>query len=182
MLFLSFFSDYCIWIVASAILLIYFIIDTWVKPKLQAKETKQLLEKLAAEFGYRLGRTEGPADFVLENDDRILYVKALYVPSHSAITINARFTWSLTYGGLFSKVKPGKAYPYQRYLSEIEAFLKWDLASEKPALKVVLICQATEKIQKYLNESEIAIVKPGEKVYDYKFITADRLNEDFRRL
>ncbi len=182
MLFRSFFSDYYIWIIASAVLLAYFLIDMWVKPKLQAKETKRQLEKLAAEFGYRFGNSEGPADYVLENDDRVLYVKAVYVPDHSAITINDRFTWSLTYGGLFSRNQPGKAYPYQRYLSEIETFLKWDLASGKPALKVVLICSRTDKIQKYLNESEIAIVKPGELVYDYKFITAERLNDDFRRL
>lgn len=182
MAFLSFFSDYYIWIIASAILLIYFFVDTWIKPKLQAKETKERLEKLALEFGYQLKEAEAPADFVLENDDRLLYVKTVHVPIHSAITINNRFTWSLTYGGPFSKNQPGKSYPNQRYLTEIEAFLKWDLATAKPGLKVVLICSATDKIQKYLNESEIAIVNPGESVYDYKFITADRLSEDFGRL
>jgi len=182
MLFLSFFSDYYIWIIASVILLGYFFIDSVVKPKLQAKKTKALLEKLAKELGYRLGDSQSPADYVLENDDRILYVKAVYVPDHCAITINNRITWSLNYGGLFFRVQPGKAYPNQRYLSEIEDFLKWDLASEKPSLKVVLISPATDKIQKFLNESEIALVKSGEPVNDYKFITAERLNEDFRLL
>jgi len=182
MVFLSFFSDYYIWIIASTILLIYFIFDTLVKPKLQAKETKERLKKLAMDFGYRLEEAQTPADFVLENDDRVLYLKAVHVPNYSAITINNRFTWSLTYGGLLSKNQPGKAYPNQRYLSEIEAFLKWDLASVKPGLKVVLICPATDKIQKYLNESEIALVNPGESVYDYKFITAERLSEDFGKL
>lgn len=179
--FLSFFSDYYIWIIAGAILLSYFIIDLWVKPKMQARRTKELLEKIADEFGYRLS-VEKPGDYALENDDRILFFKAVYVPDHSTITVNNRFTLCLSYGGFGSRLQAGKAYPQKRYLTEIEDFLKWDATSKKPALKVVLVCSTTEKIQKYLNESEIALVKPGELVYDYKLITADRLSEDFRLL
>jgi hypothetical protein len=49
-------------------------------------------------------------------------------------------------------------------------------------LKLILVYKGTLKVQKYLNESEIAIVKNKEKVYDYKIVNFEELFEHFQDL
>lgn len=99
------------------------------------------------------------------------------IPRKSALTINNAFTFHLFYGGLSKR--PGRRYPYSRYLTEVQSFLKWQPNMDKPFRKVVVLDPSTEKIQKYLNESELALVPEGEKVYDYQVVSKNNFKEKY---
>lgn len=119
-------------------------------------------------------------DFTIENDEVKLFIKMVDIPKNSMITINSKTTWCLSYGG--SSSDPGRAYPNKRYLDELTQFLKHEYMSEKITHKVILINSGTEKIVRYLNESELAVVNFTEKVYDYKIIELNKLNEHINKL
>jgi hypothetical protein len=104
-------------------------------------------------------------------------IKVVEVPKVSSITVNSKYTWNLQYGGSGA---PGKSFLYQRYLNELIPFLKME--SEEGVLKVVLVYKSTMKIQRYLNESDIAILKYSDLVYDYKIITFTDFNSHFTDL
>lgn len=118
-------------------------------------------------------------DFTIETDEVKLFIKMVDVPKNSMITINSRDTWCLSYGG---SSDPGKAYPNKKYLDEIKEFLKNEYKSDKITHKVILINSSTEKIVRYLNESELAVVKLTEKVYDYRIIQLTQIDEQIKVL
>ena len=96
------------------------------------------------------------------------------------ITINSKTTWCLSYGG--SSYDPGRAFPNKKYLDELKGFLKKEFVSDKITHKVILLNSSTEKVVRYLNESELEVVNYCEKVYDYKIITLEQLNNHINKL
>lgn len=119
-------------------------------------------------------------DFTIETDEIKLFIRMIDIPKNSMITINSKTTWCLSYGG--SSSDPGRAYPNKKYLDELKSFLKNEYPSEKQTHKVILLNTGTEKINRYLNESELDVVNYCEKVYDYKIISIDKLNEHITQL
>ena len=69
---------------------------------------------------------------------------------------------------------------YQRYLNELRPFLNMNVESDE--LKLILVYKNTMKIQRYLNESELEIIKSSDKVYDYKIIAFADFNNHFNDL
>lgn len=134
-----------------------------------------LLERVAQNKHFNLEFTSGIYDYRLVNNDLVILIKVLYVPRNSAITVNSRDTWCLRYGGT-------NKYHYSRqcYLKSMIPFLQHKALSNER--KVVLVYPDTNKIQRYLNESEIAIVNYGELVYDYKIITFSNFEKHFEDL
>ncbi len=118
-------------------------------------------------------------DFTIENEEVKLFIKMIDVPKNSMITINSKNTWCLSYGG---SSDPGKAYPNKKYLDELKLFLKQDFSSNKITHKVILINKSTEKIVRYLNESELAVVNFTEKVYDYRIIQLSQIDDQIKVL
>jgi len=119
-------------------------------------------------------------DFTIENEEVKLYIKMIDIPKNSMITINSKTTWCLQYGG--SSSDPGRAYPNKKYLDELKPFLKHDFTDEKQTHKVILLNISTEKITRYLNESELDVVNFAQKVYDYKIIEVSKLEEHLKLL
>ncbi|MCK9470381.1 MAG: hypothetical protein WC006_04860 [Bacilli bacterium] len=172
--------EYLITGVTFAVLYIVWTIG--IMPRIQKKEVKNVLETVAEKNGYKIkNETNKKYDFVLEGTSETKYSKILIkiaiVPRISTITINSKNTWNLHYGG---SGKPGKGYPYNRYLNELIPHLNMEVNQEE--LKLVLIYKGTMKIQKYINESELEIVNYKNKVYDYKVISYEDLNSHFQDL
>jgi hypothetical protein len=147
--------------------------------KHRAKKISELFEKVAKEKGFSLQTLQNDiADYSLENDSKKLLIKLVYVPSNSSITINSKTTWNLRYGGSGTY---GKSYSNQRYLNELIPFLKYEPKNTKQTQKVIVVYPKTNKIEKYLNESDIAIIKYKDLSYGYKvikFIDFDEYFED----
>lgn len=161
---------------------LYIIWSSVIKPRIQNKEVKKVLEEIVIKSNYKVLKTnKSKYDFVLESIGDSKYkrilIRVVAVPNISTITINSRNTWNLHYGGT---TKPGKGYPYNRFLNEISPFLNMNV--EDNELKLVLVYKETLKIQKYLNESEIEIVKNTDKVYDYKVLSFKELPKHFQDL
>lgn len=156
--------------ISSIIILIYFFYEIFIFPRMMNKDVKDTLTKIAIDNEFTLQNYKNKLyDFSLENNEIKLLIKVVDVPSNSTITINSRTTWSLTWGG--SSKNPGRAKPNQRYMDNLLPFLSYDKIDKKRTLKVILVYKSTEKIQKYLNECEIAIIKYSDLCYDYKIIT-----------
>ncbi|MGD9605795.1 MAG: hypothetical protein AB7V00_06605 [Bacilli bacterium] len=173
---LSFFSDFWLIIVIFGTAAILYLVWEIIIPIVQYQKMYKHLQICTFDNDYKLSkRFLNKADFVLENNEEIVFVKMVMIPSNSSLTINNHFTFHLNYGG--SSKKPGRRYPYSRYLTEVESFLKWQPSQEKQFRKVVVLDPSTEKIQKYLNESEIALVQEGEKVYDYQVVSKYNFKE-----
>lgn len=178
MIYLKVSLDYLIISIAIAIVLI--LINTVILPFQRKKKVYELLSKIKQEKGYDLIDFKNKNyDFILENKNKKIYIKVAYVPSNSAITINSRNTWSLMYGA--NPSKPGKRYPNQRYLKELIPFLKFSPQGEN-FLKLIIVYKTTDKIQRYLNESEIKILNYKELVYDYQVVTFVELETHFNDL
>ena len=111
---------------------------------------------------------------IKNNEGELLKILVCKIPPNSSVTINSRETICLRWGG----ARYGRSYPNQRYLNEVYNFLK----VKDEVMKVLLLYKTTEKILKYLNESEIATVNEGDTTYDYKVVTFNNLDDNFLKL
>lgn len=105
--------------------------------------------------------------FKIHYNDKVYYIKLAFVPTNSSVTINYKDTFELKYGGRSSNV--GRNYPKKRYLNELVPFLNSNYNGEK----FVIICPKCEQILKYLNESDIAVVRYTDVSYGMKVMTLD---------
>lgn len=140
-----------------------------------------LLEDIAKEYKFKVEKAVKKSyDYKLIKEDITLLVSVVKVPSNSAITINSKNTWSLTWGG--SSKNPGRAKPNQRYMDELTSFLNYKIKDNKVEKKVIILYKETEKVQKYLNESELEIINTGDLCYDYYVITYKDFKDCFRKI
>ena len=161
-------------IIAVAVLLFIFVMV--ILPMIKYNNAKKQLENLPNFKQYK----KEEYDFTIENDEVKLFIKMIDIPKNSMITINSKTTWCLSYGG--SSSDPGRAFPNKKYLDELKGFLKKEFVSDKITHKVILLNSSTEKVVRYLNESELEVVNYCEKVYDYKIITLEQLNNHINKL
>ena len=115
-------------------------------------------------------------DYVLRTEDLDIYLCVLKVPKHCEICINSKETWKLSYS--FTKNDPGKAYSSFRYLNEIEYFLKNDIITKRPYLKVVFLYKRCDKIVRYLNETELDVIDITKSPYGYKITSFENFSAD----
>ena len=153
-----------------------FVFVMFVLPQIKYNKAKKQLQTLPNFKEYK----KELYDFTIENDEVKLFIKMIDIPKNSMITINSKTTWCLSYGG--SSSDPGRAYPNKKYLDELKSFLKNEYTSEKTSHKIILLNSSTEKVVRYLNESELDVVNYCEKVYDYKIITLEKLEEHISKL
>ncbi len=150
---------------------------------LPIQRNKKITDKLSVfeKQGFILMKEEKkPYDYTLDSENLTIYIKFVYVPKHSIITINNRSTWRLSWGG--NPNKPGRPFPNHRYISEIDDFSKFTIKKEKKTLKLFLIYEKTEKILMYLNESELDFVTTKTSPYGYKVSNFSSIEEDFNDL
>ncbi|MFA5542654.1 MAG: hypothetical protein WC008_03770 [Bacilli bacterium] len=144
---------------------------------------KQIVEKLTKleDKGYMMtSRRDKLYDYLLENEEVEVYIKCVFIPKHSNVTINAKSTWRLSWGGNPSKL--GRSFPHHRYMPEIEEFSKWVIKKDKKVVKLFMLYPHTEKVLMYLNESELEIVTPLMTPYGYKVSNFSTLEEEIELL
>ena len=164
-----------IYIIIAA-LVIAFIILMFIFPTIKFNKAKT---KLSNYKNFKIYKNKN-YDFSVENEELKLYIRVVDVPKNSMITINSKDTWCLSWGG--SSKDYGRAYPNKKYLDELKSFLKQDISSDKKYYKVVLINECTEKIVRYLNESELAVVNFDDTVYGYKIMELTKIEEHMQLL
>lgn len=162
-------------IIVLSLLVIYIIISKVISIY-RDKEITNELNKIAIDHGYSLNKVKNKNyNYLMENDNYIIYIKLIVIPPNSSVTINAKDTWCLRWGGK----RQGRNYPNMRYLKELISFLNCDFKSSKDTIKLVLLYPTTEVILKYLNESEIATVTPKTVNYGIKAFKYDELKDNF---
>ena len=164
-----------IYIIIAA-LVIAFIILMFIVPTIKFNKAKT---KLSNYKNFKIYKNKN-YDFSVENEELKLYIRVVDIPKNSMITINSKDTWCLSWGG--SSKDYGRAYPNKKYLDELKFFLKQDISSDKKYYKVVLINECTEKIVRYLNESELAVVNFDDTVYGYKIMELTKIEEHMQLL
>lgn len=164
-----------IYIIIAA-LVIAFIILMFIVPTIKFNKAKT---KLSNYKNFKIYKNKN-YDFSVENEELKLYIRVVDIPKNSMITINSKDTWCLSWGG--SSKDYGRAYPNKKYLDELKSFLKQDIPSDKKYYKVVLINECTEKIVRYLNESELAVVNFDDTVYGYKIMELTKIEEHMQLL
>ena len=164
-----------IYIIIAA-LVIAFIILMFIVPTIKFNKAKS---KLSNYKNFKIFKNKN-YDFSVENEELKLYIRVVDIPKNSMITINSKDTWCLSWGG--SSKDYGRAYPNKKYLDELKSFLKQDISSDKKYYKVVLINECTEKIVRYLNESELAVVNFDDTVYGYKIMELTKIEEHMQLL
>lgn len=159
----------------AGIIVLIVIILLIIRKILISKEIKKKIEKICFDNKYTLLENDKVSDFCIDANGKKVKICVVSIPKNSSVTINSRLTWCLRWGGK----RVGRSYPNQRYMNELIPFLKLD---EKEVIKLIILYKSTEKVQKYLNESEIDVVKSGELVYDYKVICFNEIEEIFNYL
>lgn len=157
-------------------LVIAFIVLMYIVPGIKFNNAKKLLAKYPNFKEHK----KKYYDFTIEDDKVKIFIRVLDVPSNSMITINSKDTWVVQWGG--SSKDFGRAYPNKKYLDEIKDFLKKEYESEKKVYKIILINKCTEKVVRYLNESELAVVTFKDTVYGYKIMELTKLEEQMNEL
>ncbi|HHU56584.1 MAG TPA: hypothetical protein GXZ48_07920 [Acholeplasmataceae bacterium] len=163
--------------IAIGIMICVLIFKVVIEPNIINKKVYEMLRELETDE-FLLTPCKGRNyDFTLENDEILMLIKILHVPKNSCVTINSKYTWRLSWGG--SSKKLGRVYPKNRYLNEIIPFLKEIRKDEKKVLKVIMIYPNTEKVLRYLNESELDVVTVKDMPYGYKVATYASFVQEF---
>ncbi len=139
------------------------------------KKINKKISDICEKSGYILKKKYDSADFLIQRNNSLVKLLIVKIPKNSSITVNSKLTWCLRWGGK----RVGRSYPNMRYMNEVISFLKSN--SDSKMTKLVALYPETEKIQKYLNESEIAVVNSGECVYDYVIINFNDLDSFLKK-
>lgn len=158
------------------VLIILFFVIMILIPKLKYNKAKKVL------LSYKNVKEvkNKKYNFVIENEEMKYLIKVIDIPSNSLITINSKETWKLSWGG--SKNDLGRAYPNDKYLDELKPFLLMPLKDELHTMKIVLLVPGTEKIVRYLNESELEVVTFKDKPYGYKIMELSKIESQMNDL
>lgn len=163
-------------IIIACILLIIIVGGTFLYKHLRRKKIIEKLEQIAEKHNLKFEKSNDKKyDFLLISDAHHYLIKLAYIPSNSAVTVNSKDTWCLTWGG--HKGNSGRVYPSKRYLVELVPFLR--MKDSLSTTKVVILYPDTEKVLKYLNESEIEVVPTTSNAYKMKIITFRQLDDKF---
>lgn len=119
-------------------------------------------------------------NYTMEDKDKKIYIKVISIPRNSQVTINNVSTWRLQWGG--NSLKLGRSYPNARYMEEVIKFIQEDISIDKPLIKLIMLYPNTEKILRYINESDLEIITPDKTPYGYKVTTFTKFKEQFEIL
>ena len=165
--------------IALAIMVLGLIFQQLVVPFIEQKKMLTLLTQLEASgYNITIEKNQG-YQYAIENKDYLYLLSVCSIPSNSTVTINSKDTWHLAWGG--NPKDRGRSYRHDRYLTELTTFLKRDYHFDKPIIKIVLLYPSTEKVLRYLNESELDIITPDKTPYGVKVTTYKTFIEDFHQ-
>lgn len=175
LVFLNVFTNY---LIAIAILLVCFGVISYLINKGKDSLLFSEFEKLLSEKNISYNKVKNDNyNYIMNINDRNYYVRFMKVPTNSQVTINSKTTWCLQFGGS----RKGRSYPNKKYMNELSSFLRMKLPLDTD-LKIIVLYPSTERILRYLNESEISEVFPIDTPNGYKVISYDKLALKFNDL
>lgn len=163
-----------IFIVSFAVALISIII---INKIIKTKKINEKIITLSEKNNYKVTKVSANEyNYIIENDNEIIYLRYIIIPKNSSITVNSKSTWCLRYGG---GSRAGRSYPNKEYLNYLKSFLTTDYSAEysanKKVRKVVVLYPTTEVILKYINESDIININQTDLVYGTQIIKFNEL-------
>lgn len=162
------------WFIIPIIIVITIIIFLLVK-KAKVKKIYNLILSLCNSNNYSLKSFSNEYNYILENENEIIYLRYIFIPKNSSITVNSKSTWCLRYGG---GSRNGRSYPNKEYLNYLKPFLTKEYTHEnKKVRKVVVLYPTTEVILKYINESDIININQSDLVYGTQIIKFNELEK-----
>ncbi len=109
-------------------------------------------------------------DYYLETLTNIYYIKVIYNFSNYEISINSEFSWQYIKDANDTKI---------HFIEDIFDFVTFKASDPKKTVtKLCLIYPNSRSLLYYINESDIAFVRPEEALYGINFITYERLNSN----
>lgn len=169
-----------VYIIIAVVIIIAIVFLNGYLEKLKLKSISTKLEIICNSNNFSLSDSvDKRYDKKLETENTVFYIKYIIIPKNSSITINSKDTWCLRYGGGNRK---GRNYPNKEYMNYLKPFLNAKFENEKTVQKLVIIYPSTEVVLKYLNESDIAVVKFNTSAYDVKLINYTDLDNKFIEL
>ncbi len=109
-------------------------------------------------------------DYYLETLTSIYYIKIIYNYECYEISLNSRYLWQYKKDVNDEKI---------RFIPDVIDFVNFNPTDEKKAVyKMCLIYPNSRSLLIYLNESELAFVRPEQQIYGIHFITYERLNSN----
>ena len=163
---------YLPYIIIGSVIILILIYVFFIRPIQIKKTVTAKLLSYFKELGYTEGKKSSLYNILLTKGEEKLYFKYLIIPSNSQITINCKEKWRLSWGGNPDKV--GRAYPNNRYLTEIEDFAKATLDGKK----IFIVYYSTEHILRYINECELETIDITKTPYDYKIVCFNKFEEE----
>lgn len=155
--------------IAIGLMIIVLIYKIVIEPNIRYKKVFEMLQEFEKGDYLLTPVKDRTFDFKLENQEILLLIKVIGIPSNSAVTINNKYTWRLSWGG--SSRKAGRAYPKNRYLNEMIPFLKEVMKSDKKIIKITILYPNTEKVLRYINESDLELINPKDSPHGYKVVS-----------
>lgn len=137
-------------IVVIIVLIIYIIL--FINKKNLTNEVIEELKKLG-----KLDKSSSKAyDYLLNFDDKKVYIKLIYLKGYHTLSINSKRHW--------------QAFKNSGHMLKTGGF------ENIRANKVLLVFPPPKKVIKYINENEVVFVKYDEKVFDFHLFTSKEIN------
>ena len=162
------------WLIIPIIIVITIIFFLVVK-SVKVRKINSFILSLCNSNNYSLKSFSKEYNYILENENEIIYLRYIFIPKNSSITVNSKSTWCLRYGG---GSRNGRSYPNKEYLNYLKPFLTKEYIHEnKKVRKVVVLYPTTEVILKYINESDIININQSDLVYGTQIIKFNELEK-----
>lgn len=156
------------WVIAVVVLICLYHVFIFIQNSKNKKEVEEKIFSFKSEnLTITKASKQNKYDYLITIGENKYYLKMSYIPSNSCVTINYKDTLVLRYGA--KKGNFGRSYPKERYMNELVGFLN----SKYNGKKIIVFYKSTEKILKYLNESDIGIVTYKDNPYDMKVMVYD---------
>ena len=158
--------------IIALIIIMNFLLNKW-----KLKSITETLEMICNEHNFKIyDAKDARYNKIIETENTSFYIKYIIIPKNSSITVNSQTTWCLRFGGGNRK---GRNYPNKEYMNYMKPFLSAQFKNDKKVQKLVILYPSTEVVLKYLNESDIAVVKFNETAHGVKFINYTDLQNKF---
>lgn len=150
--------------VSAVILIVIVIVIGFVRPYRYQKLIEDTLARFDGELYVLKKVLDRPYNYELITPNVRYLVKIVNPPKHAQLTINARETLYIRWGG---NPEPGQLFKNKRHMEELTSFL--ELPSNERIVKILVFSPDLAQVVSYRNESDLDVVDCRTR-YDYYVI------------
>ncbi len=144
--------------ILSVVGVILIIIVVTIIIELNKNKKREFIKNLLQVQGDLIEVKEKSHNYVLNTNQRDIYIKVLYIGPAREFSINSKRHWQIKNNSKSHMLQTGG----------------FELIKEDKAL---IVFPTPKKILKYINENEVVFVKPDEKCFDFYLFTIDEVNQ-----